>query len=345
MAGSVAATQRRSHGPLKPGSPTWRRQLLERCTGLMRPDQHRSLCFSLAVLLSGLALMAEHFSPVTLAGCLLFSATLLAALASTGGLRRPAELEETSSRMALMPHISTGMLEDLLRAAESGNRGDAAQWSRLTSRMSHELRTPLNAVIGFSELMKGEVFGPLGSETYADYARNIHRSGRTLLKSAEDALAITSLLTCATERINAPLASLDDAIVEAVQFHASDIDAADLGLCVDIDPGLDVLADAQSVRQIMINLMSEAMLRADAASQLSVQSEGFSNEALVSVRVRAPASLSCETAESFSLLLSRTLAQFCGARLEETAATDELWEVTVHFPRASQRDFFTHTGH
>jgi len=68
-------------------------------------------------------------------------------------------------------------------------------WADLMSRINHELRTPLNAVIGFSEVMALEMFGPLGSERYQEYARYIRDSAGDLLKSAEDTLALTALLT------------------------------------------------------------------------------------------------------------------------------------------------------
>ena len=62
------------------------------------------------------------------------------------------------------------------------------------ARVSHELRTPLNAVIGFSDVMDSELLGPVGHPRYREYARHIRDSGRELLKSAEDTLAITALL-------------------------------------------------------------------------------------------------------------------------------------------------------
>ena len=63
------------------------------------------------------------------------------------------------------------------------------------ARVNHELRTPLNAVIGFSEVMALEMFGPLGNERYQEYVRHIRDSAGDLLKSAEDTLALTALLT------------------------------------------------------------------------------------------------------------------------------------------------------
>ena len=68
-------------------------------------------------------------------------------------------------------------------------------WADLMSRVNHELRTPLNAVIGFSEMMALEMFGPLGNDRYQEYVRYIRDSADELLKSAEDTLALTALLT------------------------------------------------------------------------------------------------------------------------------------------------------
>ena len=63
------------------------------------------------------------------------------------------------------------------------------------AQMSHELRTPLNAVIGFSELMLRELHGPLGNARYQEYAHHISESGGRLLKSSEEALAVTEAMT------------------------------------------------------------------------------------------------------------------------------------------------------
>src|SRR5260370_2128661 len=59
--------------------------------------------------------------------------------------------------------------------------------------MSHELRTPLNAIIGFSEIMETSMFGPLGSDKYGEYCRDIHQSGQYLLEVINDILDMSKI--------------------------------------------------------------------------------------------------------------------------------------------------------
>ena len=63
--------------------------------------------------------------------------------------------------------------DEARRRAEEANLAK----SRFLATMSHELRTPLNAILGFSEVMKNEVFGPHASPSYREYAGDIHGSG------------------------------------------------------------------------------------------------------------------------------------------------------------------------
>jgi len=72
----------------------------------------------------------------------------------------------------------------------------AAQWPDTPmARRCHDLRTPLNAVIGFTDLMRQEPYGPLGDRRYAEYLDHIAASAQALLKSTEDTLALASTLT------------------------------------------------------------------------------------------------------------------------------------------------------
>src|SRR5260370_41913308 len=59
--------------------------------------------------------------------------------------------------------------------------------------MKHELRTPINAIIGFSEIMESSMFGPLGSDKYGEYCRDIHQSGQYLLEGINDILDMSKI--------------------------------------------------------------------------------------------------------------------------------------------------------
>src|ERR1700748_1564817 len=76
-----------------------------------------------------------------------------------------------------------------LRQAETANRVKAA----FLAAMSHELKTPLNAVLGFSEIIRDEMLGPVGQERYRDYAGDIHSSGKRLLAVINDVLDVSRL--------------------------------------------------------------------------------------------------------------------------------------------------------
>ena len=223
---------------------------------------------------------------------------------------------------------------------------DRAAWARLTAHMSHELRTPLNAVLGFSELMSNEVFGPIGASCYGDYARDIHASGRMLLKSAEDALAITALLT-APERRGAPVtACLATAVHEASVFHGHDFAARRITITTDVAPDAIVLADPQTVRQMLINLLADCAdrCRTDMAIKIVTIAHSESVDVVisgVSSDTQNSARIGESSGETFALLLARTLAELSGAQLLPPIHGDGSIVQAVQFVPANQRDFFS----
>ncbi|MFT7570824.1 MAG: CheY-like chemotaxis protein [Paracoccaceae bacterium] len=88
--------------------------------------------------------------------------------------------------------LRTSRLERELRISkETAEKANAAK-STLLSTMGHELRTPLNAVIGFTEIMKQQVYGPVGAPEYEDFLEDIHASGSQLLKGINDVLEIVN---------------------------------------------------------------------------------------------------------------------------------------------------------
>ena len=99
-----------------------------------------------------------------------------------------AELERARDEIARHVRLLAAMTVETEKA-----RAEALELSRQLSRsnalmiaaISHDLRTPLNAVIGFSDVMQRELFGPLGHDRYRDYAVHIRESGEQLLKATE----------------------------------------------------------------------------------------------------------------------------------------------------------------
>ena len=97
------------------------------------------------------------------------------------------------------------------RAAEAAN----AQKSDFLAKISHEIRTPLNAIIGFSEVMMEERFGPIGSERYRSYLRDIHLSGEHLMSLINDLLDLSKIEAGKLD-LNFEAVSLNDVIRECV---------------------------------------------------------------------------------------------------------------------------------
>ena len=89
---------------------------------------------------------------------------------------------------ATLAHAREAGLEAARAEAEAQNAGK----SRFLANMSHELRTPLNAVLGFSDIMRQRLFGPI-PDRYADYARSIHEAGGHLLDLINDVLDVSRI--------------------------------------------------------------------------------------------------------------------------------------------------------
>src|SRR5205807_3727526 len=102
-----------------------------------------------------------------------------------------ATLEARAEKDALIGELeqAKSISDEARRRAESANISK----SRFLAQMSHELRTPLNAILGFSEVMKSEVFGPHAIPTYKEYASDIHNSGVHLLNLINEILDLSRI--------------------------------------------------------------------------------------------------------------------------------------------------------
>ncbi len=319
----------------------------------VRGDASRNLSIACAAVLTAMGGLAPHLSPVTLTALLFVAGAAFVVFAilqpspAVAFVRHsnPAASQNSVPETAPSPAASPAFLLELLQPRETVSACDRAAFARLTAHMSHELRTPLNAIIGFSELMSNEVFGPLGSSCYAAYARDIHTSGMNLLKSAEDALAITTLLTAPERQHRASITNAASAALEALAFHSPALALRGITATCTIDIDAEILADAQAARQLLINLISDAAQLAENGASLSLASRQDHGHIEILISLDGQRQVLRGSNSGFAMLLARTLAELSSAQIIEDAADETCGgsHVAVRFQCVTQNDFFSRT--
>jgi signal transduction histidine kinase len=125
--------------------------------------------------------------------------------------------------------------------------------------MSHELRTPLNAILGFSEITKEEMFGPMGNARYLEYQGSIHRCGTHLLSLIDDVLDISKAEAGMEELREAPFEVLG-VVDAALRIVSADAGKGGLRLLRDVEDGLPkIFGDERRIGQVLLNLLSNAV--------------------------------------------------------------------------------------
>lgn len=131
--------------------------------------------------------------------------------------------------------------------------------SKFLANMSHDLRTPLNAILGFSDILREELLGPLGEKKYREYAGDIHSSASYLLDLVNDLLDISTIEAGKKSLVKESL-SISDLIDDCVRVFVSKAYSKDVNLVTEIPPELPLLhADKRATRQILVNLLGNAV--------------------------------------------------------------------------------------
>jgi signal transduction histidine kinase len=167
-------------------------------------------------------------------------------------------------------------IQTLCREIEDAQQqaGDALQEAQTCkerlSITSHELRTPLNAIIGFSDIMRQELFGSLGDPRYRRYAELVHESGNRLLDMVNDYLDLSKLgagkLELNTQTIEVLRVILD--IVRELELLAA---KSHVCFSVHIFDGVSFLvADDKRLRQMVLNLLSNALKFTPAGGEINI---------------------------------------------------------------------------
>jgi two-component system, cell cycle sensor histidine kinase PleC len=181
---------------------------------------------------------------------------------------------------------SQTQLSDLARKYEAEKvRAESANQakSEFLANMSHELRTPLNAINGFSEIMQGEMYGPLGDSRYRDYARDILSSGQHLLALINDILDMAKIEAGKMSLRIEPL-SLEEVAEDAARLVRNRAEAAGLKLAVQMSALPEVEADYRAVKQVLLNLLSNAIKFTPRGGGIVITAEAAAERVRISVR-------------------------------------------------------------
>ncbi len=153
--------------------------------------------------------------------------------------------------------------------AESANRAK----SEFLANMSHELRTPLNAINGFSEMMVGEMFGPLGDDRYKTYAQDILNSGQHLLALINDVLDMSKIEAGKLNLRFEPV-RLDELAEDAVRLIKNRAETAGLIVAIDVPALPEVEGDYRALKQVLLNLLSNAVKFTPRGGRIVLRAEG-----------------------------------------------------------------------
>jgi signal transduction histidine kinase len=168
-------------------------------------------------------------------------------------------------------------MEMTLRYAKE--QADAANQakSQFLANMSHELRTPLNAIIGFSEMMMKETFGPLGNARYKEYLGDIHLSARHLLEIINEVLDMSKIEAGRVE-LDEEYFNVEQLIAAVTRMMASRAFSSGLELKEEVQDNLPPLfADSRLIRQILINLVGNAVKYSNTNGVITVKAHVLEN--------------------------------------------------------------------
>ena len=173
-------------------------------------------------------------------------------------------LENITQRKEAELKMSEAMLQsDLANRAKS----------EFLANMSHELRTPLNAIIGFSEIIRNEVFGTINQRQYWEYAKDIHESGKQLLRIINDILDV-SRIDAGDRQLNESAINMEQMVSGCIEFMHGKIDEA--GLTVNnttLKHVPNLVGEELAVKQSLLNILSNAIKFTQPGGSITISDE------------------------------------------------------------------------
>ncbi len=238
--------------------------------------------------------------------------------------------------------------ESVVRAKEAADAANRAKTDFLAT-ISHEIRTPLNAIIGYAQIMKKELLGPIGNPKYGEYAADIDRSGRHLLDLLNDILDMSKIEAQRYE-LEEEAVSVPEIVRECVSIMAGGAEDKALTIELAAEQPCVLRGDKRALRQIMLNLLSNAIKFTPSGGRIEIRVE--CRDALeISVRDNGPGipekdlarvlepfgqAGTAQTARAggagIGLALSRSLARLHDGELFIESTLGEGTVVTVRLP-------------
>lgn len=201
------------------------------------------------------AVLSDQIAIILVFTALYAAVTTRVAISIGDTVRKSIELAATNQALA---HKLIDANQVLNKARTNAENADRAK-SEFLANISHELRTPLNAILGFSDVLKQQLWGAVGDPRYTEYAKDIHTSGQHLLSLINQLLDMSQADAGKLQLLEE---ALDIApIVEDVCHILRDVaQSQQISLSITLDPDLpSVLADPMRVKQIMLNLIGNSL--------------------------------------------------------------------------------------
>ena len=278
-------------------------------------------------------------------------------------LTTKAPLYDSSGEVANVVTVSVDITERKLSEEALQEAKEAAEASSRTkteflASMSHELRTPLNAVIGFADIMKVQMLGPIGNPKYLEYAEDIRVSAEHLLHIINDMLDVSTIEAGQSELVESDV-EVKDLVGDMIRLIRGRADAGGVTIEQEGLGDLPLLyADERRVKQILINILSNAVkfskpggevrivgsLGEDGGIRLLVRDQGIGmaeEDIPVAIarfgRIEVPAN-SKHSGTGLGLPLAIELTRLHAGTLDIESEAGEGTNVTIQFPPARSRE-------
>jgi signal transduction histidine kinase len=232
-----------------------------------------ALALALALLLSSSVVVPLRRTRTRLAGI------------AAGDFSTPVEVPNRDEIGALAADVNS--MSDELQRAYRELELTSEHKSQFLTNMSHELRTPLNAIIGFSEVLKEQMFGEL-NERQLSYVSDVLEAGKHLLSLINDLLDLAKIEAGRME-LELSEVSIPELLRSAVSMHAEQAGRDGIELALNTEPDeIAITADGRRVRQILFNLLSNAVKFTPAKGRIDVSAHLENGQVAVAVADTGP---------------------------------------------------------